>query len=112
MADTYIASLHPGIHNVCSNSAHAILGAHATYYQAYTKYMRDNNNKAFIPNACRFKLELQPMAAVAKSDGFKVLMRESADVVEQCQLMLKTKRLKTQLLNAIEHRNNIMSTLC
>ena len=57
MADTYIASLHPGIHKVCSNSAHAILGAHATYYQAYTKYMRDNN-KAFIPNACGFKLEL------------------------------------------------------
>ena len=52
------------------------------------------------------------MAAAAKSDGFKVLMRESADVVEQCQLMLKTKRLKTQLLNTIEHRNNIMSTLC
>ena len=52
--------------------------------------MRDNNNKTFTPSACRFKLELQPMAAVAKSDGFKVLMRESADVVEQCQLMLIT----------------------
>ena len=51
------------------------------------------------------------MAVVAKSDGFKNLMRESAEVVEQCQLMLKTKWLKTQWLNVIEHRNSLTSNL-
>ena len=51
------------------------------------------------------------MAAVAKSDGFKNLMREGADVFEQCQLRLKTEWLKTKWLNVIEHRNNITSIL-
>jgi len=104
-AETYVASLHTGTHNVLSECARIVLGAYATYYRAFTKFEREKNNKTFIPNACRFKLELQPMAAVAKSDGFKSLMRESAEVVEQCQLALKTEWLKTQWLNVIEHRN-------
>ena len=65
--------------------------------------MKESNNTAFIPNTCRIKLKLQPMAAIAKSDGLKHLMRESAEVVEQCQPMLKNKWFKTQWLNMIEH---------
>ena len=51
------------------------------------------------------------MAAVAKSDGFKKLMRESAEVVEHCQLMLKNEWLRTQWLNANKHRNSITSNV-
>ena len=51
------------------------------------------------------------MAVVAKSDGFKNLMRESAKVVEQCQLILKNEYFKTQWLNVIEHRNNLTSNV-
>ena len=49
------------------------------------------------------------MAAVAKSVGFKNLMRESAEVVEQCQLMLKNEYFKSQWLNVIEYRDNLTS---
>ena len=103
-AEAYIASLHAGTHNVLSECARNTLGAYATYYRALTKHEREKNDDTFIPNACRFKLELQPMAAVSKSDGFKNLVRESADVFEQCQLLLKTEWLKTQWLNVMEHR--------
>ena len=65
-ANTYITLLHPGTHNVLSQSARVVLGAHATYYRAYAKYTKEKNNTAFILNARRFKLELQPMADVAK----------------------------------------------
>ena len=97
-ADTYIASLNTGTHNALSEALPSVY-----------EVRKRENNKAFIPTVCRFKLELQPMAAVAKSVGFKNLMRESAEVVEQCQLMLKNEYFKSQWLNVIEYRDNLTS---
>ena len=101
MADSYITSLDPGIHNICSHSAHAER-TRSTWETVTTRHSSPTyEDSNWSCSQC----------AVAKSDGFIVLMREGADVVEQCQLMLKSNWLKTQWLNVIEHRNNIMNTL-
>ena len=51
------------------------------------------------------------MAGVAQSDEFKHLMRESAEVAEQCQQMLQTEWLKTPWRNVMERRNTITNHL-
>ena len=56
VADQHIVSLHPGLHKLLAKYAHAVLGVYATYFQAESKYTRENNNRNYIPQLCQITL--------------------------------------------------------
>ena len=86
---------------------HAVLHAYATHFCVHKLFEKEKNNVAIIQKPCNIGLLLIPRSVVAKQEGLKNLVRESAGDVEQCHQFLKNQSMKYSEMNVQCQKGNI-----
>lgn len=98
-ADGYLASLHINSRNNIREHAHSVVQKQATYRRKAAALQDMKNNPEFIPSDAMINLRLHPVKGVEELPGFKELVRNAAEVVKNCRLLLREPLLKCTEMN-------------
>ena len=98
-ANRFIETLHPTMRNSVQEASHPVIQSFATWLRKRQAYLNMKNDPDYIPQDARIKVTLHPVEGVASSQGFRESAAKTAEVVKQCQLLLRDPILECTALN-------------
>ena len=94
-----VASLHHGLRTHFLELAEKFILAFSAWYYKNEKLQKMKNDVDFIPSSTKIGLTLEPLDEVRKSEEYKALAEDSANIIAQCQKELHSVVVQCAALN-------------